>query len=131
MQTDFQSHWHRTFHSVPEKNEGPVIVESAGYMTTDELVKLFLAEGKELEIARAEMHDFPTEEEINTELALDPTRKASFDLADFSEIKRRLDLIESEAAKEVVAAAEKEAAADKELELEEPVKPDGSGEGGK
>lgn len=83
---EFSTNYKRIWHSNPEVNDGPVLVETDGYLTTEQLVNLMIKEGQELRLARAELVDFQSAEEINVDQPIDPTRAPGFDLADFANL---------------------------------------------
>lgn len=87
---EFSTNFKRIWHSTPEVNEGPVLVEAEGYLTTEQLVNLMIKEGQELRIARAQMCDFESEEMIDENVQPDPTRAKGFDFADLTSLANGL-----------------------------------------
>ena len=74
-------------HAVAEKNNGPVMVDRAGYVSGEKRINALMAAGMNLMAARRE--EFDTYD--GTEPELDPTRNPGFDMADVSMMARSVN----------------------------------------
>lgn len=66
--------------SVPEKNSGVLIVETAGYIPAKVQVEQMIMAGRKLAEYRKEMYDFGPDEPDDG--YVDPTRSPNYDMAD-------------------------------------------------
>jgi hypothetical protein len=67
-----------------EYNDGPVLVETAGYIPAKMQIEQLINAGRRLEAARAEMYDFGPDDKVDD--TVDPrVRRKDYDLAEASE----------------------------------------------
>lgn len=69
---------------IGEINEGPRLVETAGYMTAQQRIENIIDAGERLVQARKEAYDFPPGEKVD-ENYIDKTRTAGYDYFDAHE----------------------------------------------
>lgn len=99
-----------------EVNNGPVLVETAGYISKNRRIQIMMQAGKRLVEIRKEMFDY-YDKEVPEDPPIDPTRAGNYDLADASQYlndhivrkevfrKKRADLREAREKARSVAAA--------------------------
>lgn len=75
-----------------ESNNGEILVETAGYITTQKRIENIINAGMRLQQARKEQFDFPAGTEVD-ESFIDPTRKPGYDMADASIALKHLRLV--------------------------------------
>lgn len=77
--------------SPPEVNGGPILVETAGYISKEKRIAALMLAGERLVQARKEMYDIPEGVDVDEDLVdIDPTRSGNYDLADASQAKMSL-----------------------------------------
>lgn len=75
----------------PEMNDGPVLVEVAGYQSRTAKITQFLLAGERLIQSRIEAFEYPAEVTDINLMTIDPTRRPGFDRVDADQILKDLD----------------------------------------
>lgn len=70
-----------------EKNDGKIIVETAGYIPAEKQIQNLMLAGQRLAAYRAEQYDYP-DGKIDINARPDPTRRKDFDYADASMLQQ-------------------------------------------
>lgn len=98
-----------------EFNDGPSLVDTAGYVPARKLIESYMRAGHNLAAARAAgEYDFPAAETVD-ESFFDPTRQSGFDFGDAAELASTLSYslrAQREAAEQAAADAAQAAVAD-------------------
>lgn len=71
--------------TAPEQNNGPVIVETAGYVSAKKRIETIMLAGQRLKDWRENMFDFNSDQEIDWSVEV-PTRRKGFDMAEASQL---------------------------------------------
>ena len=78
----FQTQYNRDKHTRhPEVNSGEILVETAGYLSTEKRINNMLLAGQRLVESRRTEYDLEGDYD-NEDIDLDPTRDPGYDLAD-------------------------------------------------
>jgi len=78
-----------------EVNDGPVMVEKAGYVPMKQRVEALMIAGRRLEQIGPERYDFGDPDQVDDDMQIDPTRKGDFDMVDaqnmIAELQERME----------------------------------------
>lgn len=74
---------------IPERNSGVKIVETAGYISSQQRIENMILAGQRLTAFRSEQYDFPDEKSVDDNF-YDPTRNRGLDLAEATMIQNQV-----------------------------------------
>ena len=78
----FQTQYNRVKHTrLPEINSGEILVETAGYISTEKRINNMMLAGQRLVESRRTQYDLEGDYD-NEDIDIDPTRDPGYDLAD-------------------------------------------------
>ena len=87
----FQTQYNREKHTRhPEVNSGEILVETAGYLSTEKRINNMLLAGQRLMESRRIQYDLEGDYD-NEDIDLDPTRDPGYDLADATQAMLSLE----------------------------------------